>query len=73
MYVGDVPAQRRGRNRGSDPSLPWAAWVFNGKHTDTVFPEVRGTRISMAIVQRIARQVEAKCREFALRTYGDPI
>jgi Nuclease-related domain len=49
------------------------ALVFNGKRPDTVFPKVRGRRISPEMVQRIAHQVEAKCRDVAPRAYGDPV
>ena len=47
--------------------------VFNGKCPGTVFPKVRGTRINPEMVQRIAHQVEAKCRDVALRAYGNPV
>ena len=45
--------------------------VFNGKRPDTVFPKVRGARLSPEMVQRIAHQVEAKCRDVAPRAFAD--
>ena len=48
--------------------------VFNGKRPETVFPQVRGTRrMSPEMIQRIAHQVEAKCRDVSPRAYGNPI
>jgi hypothetical protein len=47
--------------------------VFNGKRPDTVFPKVRGARLSPEMIQRIAHQVEAKCRDVTPRAYGDPV
>jgi Nuclease-related domain len=47
--------------------------VFNGKRPDTVFPKVRGTPMSPEMIQRIAHQVEAKCRDVSPRAYGNPM
>ena len=45
--------------------------VFNGKRPDVVFPNVRSTRMSPEMIQRIAHQVEAKCRDVSPRAYGN--
>jgi hypothetical protein len=47
--------------------------VFSGKRPDTVFPKVHGKALSPAMVQRIAHQVEAKCRDIAPRAYKAPM
>jgi len=54
-------------------SGPGDVLVFNGKRPDTVIPKVRGARISPEMIQRIAHQVEAKCRDVAPRAYADPV
>lgn len=43
--------------------------VFNGKRPDTLFPRVQGKRMSESMIQRIAHQVEAKCRDVSPRAY----
>lgn len=43
--------------------------VFNGKRPDTVFPRVHGERMSDSMIQRVAHQVEAKCRDVSPRAY----
>jgi hypothetical protein len=47
--------------------------VFNGKRPDTLFPKVQGKRMSQSIIQRIAHQVEAKCRDVSPRAYVDEL
>ena len=54
-------------------SGPGDILVFNGKLPDTVFPKVRGARLLSEMIQRIAHQVEAKCRDVAPRAYADPV
>jgi len=54
-------------------SWPGDVLVFNGKRPDTVFPKVRGARISPEMIQVIAHQVEAKCRDVVPRAYTDPV
>lgn len=47
--------------------------VFNGKRPDTLFPKVQGKRMSESMIQRIAHQVEAKCRDVSPRAYVDEL
>ena len=47
--------------------------VFNGKRPDTLFPKVQGNRMSQSMIQRIAHQVEAKCRDVSPRAYVDEL
>ena len=47
--------------------------LVHGKRPETVFPKVHGARMSPTMVQRIAHQVEAKCRDVAPRAYVNPI
>lgn len=43
--------------------------VYNGKRPDKVFPSYAGKPLDPAMIQRIAHQVEAKCRDVAPRAY----
>lgn len=47
--------------------------VFSGKRPDAVFPKVDAKRLSETMVQRIAHQVEAKCRDVTPRAYKDEL
>ena len=47
--------------------------VFKGKRPDTLFPKVQGNRMSQSMIQRIAHQVEAKCRDVSPRAYVDEL
>jgi hypothetical protein len=51
---------------------PGGVLVFNGKRPDTVFPNVRGTRLTPEMIRGIANQVEAKCRDVSPRAYRNP-
>lgn len=48
---------------------PAEVLVYNGKRPDKVFPGYAGKPLDPAMVQRIAHQVEAKCRDVAPRAY----
>jgi len=48
---------------------PAQVLVYNGKRPDKVFPQYSGKPLEPAMIQRIAHQVEAKCRDVAPRAY----
>jgi hypothetical protein len=46
--------------------------AFNGKKPENVFPRYRTEKtLTPAMIQRIAHQVEAKCRDVAPRAYSE--
>jgi hypothetical protein len=45
------------------------ALVFNGKRPDMVFPKIHGKGLSGQMIQRVAHQVEAKCRDVSPNAY----
>lgn len=48
---------------------PAQVLAYNGKRPDKVFPSYSGKPLDSAMVQRIAHQVEAKCRDVVPRAY----
>lgn len=48
---------------------PGQVLVYNGKRPDKVFPSYSGKPLEPPMVQRIAHQIEAKCRDVAPRAY----